>query len=266
MKVIILAAGEGKRLGQLTYQNPKCLVELFGKSLLQWQIELFKQFDINDITIVKGYLEEKINISNVTYFLNNNFRETNMVETLFCAREKISDPVIVSYGDIIYEKKVLEKLLSSTDDISVIIDENWMEYWKIRFENPLDDAESLVLDNDGNITSIGQKIDNVENIHGQYIGLMKFQNRGTELLKSFYDKCKLHARNGKNPLNPKIPFEKSYMTDLLHGMINEGYKIKAIPVRNGWLELDSYDDFVKYQSMFKEKTISKFFNVYDNEL
>ena len=74
MKVIILAAGEGKRLGQLTHQNPKCLVELFGKSLLQWQMELFKQFDINDITIVKGYLEEKINISNVTYFLNNNFR------------------------------------------------------------------------------------------------------------------------------------------------------------------------------------------------
>ena len=102
MKVIILAAGEGKRLGQLTHQNPKCLVELFGKSLLQWQIELFKQFDINDITIVKGYLEEKINISNVTYFLNNNFRETNMVETLFCAREKISDSVIVTYGDIIY--------------------------------------------------------------------------------------------------------------------------------------------------------------------
>ena len=83
MKVIILAAGEGKRLGQLTHQNPKCLVELFGKSLLQWQIELFKQFDINDITIVKGYLEEKINISNVTYFLNNNFRETNMAELSF---------------------------------------------------------------------------------------------------------------------------------------------------------------------------------------
>ena len=79
-----------------------------------------------------------------------------MVETLFCAREKFSDSVIVTYGDIIYEKKVLEKLLSSSDDISVITDENWMEYWKIRFENPLDDAESLVLDNNGNITSIGQ--------------------------------------------------------------------------------------------------------------
>ena len=136
-----------------------------------------------------------------------------------------------------------------------------MEYWKIRFENPLDDAESLVLENNGNITSIGQKTDNVENIDGQYIGLMKFQNRGTEFLKSFYDKCKLRDGNVKNPLNPKVPFEKSYMTDLLHGMVNEGYKIKAIPIRNGWLELDSYDDFVKYQSMFKEKTISKFFNV-----
>ena len=60
MKVIILAAGEGTRLGHLTSQNPKCLIELFGKSLLQWQVELFRRYDINDITIVKGYLEKKI--------------------------------------------------------------------------------------------------------------------------------------------------------------------------------------------------------------
>jgi len=59
MKVIILAAGEGTRLGHLTHQNPKGLVELFGKSLLQWQVELFRRYDINDITIVKGYLEKK---------------------------------------------------------------------------------------------------------------------------------------------------------------------------------------------------------------
>lgn len=89
---------------------------------------------------------------------------------------------------------------------------------------------------------------------------MKFQNNGNEILKSFYDKCKLLAKNGENPLNSKISFEKSYMTDLLQGLINEGYKIRAIPINSGWLELDTYDDFLKYQLMYKDKKISKFFN------
>ena len=264
MNVIILAAGQGNRLKPLTNDIPKCLVEIFGKSLLNWQLELFSKLHITDISIVRGYLKEKITLPEIKFFENNYFQTTNMIETLFCAREKISDSTIISYGDIIYEKTVIEKLIKNDDDISVIVDKNFRDYWNIRFDNPINDLESLTIDSDNNISSIGQKINDINDIQGQYIGLMKFQNSGSEFLKSFYDKCKLRVRNGKNPLNPKVPFEKSYMTDLLHGMVNEGYKIKAIPVRNGWLELDSYDDFVKYQSMFKEKTISKFFNAYDN--
>ena len=53
------------------------------------------------------------------------------------------------------------------------------------------------------------------------------------------------------------------MTDFLHGMINHGYKIKAIPIRNGWLELDSIHDYEIYNKKFKDKTISEFFSVND---
>ena len=60
MKVIILAAGVGKRLHPLTLNQPKCLVELFGKSILKWQVDVFNHFNITDITVVKGYMEEKI--------------------------------------------------------------------------------------------------------------------------------------------------------------------------------------------------------------
>jgi len=90
---------------------------------------------------------------------------------------------------------------------------------------------------------------------------MKFQNDGVKFLKNFYDNAKKIASKGKNPLNPNLPFEKSFMTDLLHAMIKKGYKIKSIPITNGWLELDSYDDFMKYEKMHKEKTLSNFFNV-----
>ena len=262
MNAIILAAGQGNRLKPLTNNQPKCLVELFGKSLLNWQLDIFQKLKINDISIVKGYLQEQITFPNINFYENKNYETTNMIETLFCAREKINNSTIISYGDIIYEESVLEKLIKNNDDISLIIDKNWKDYWSSRLDDPISDLESLSIDSENNILSIGQKIENISEIQGQYIGLMKFQNTGSEVLKSFYDKCKSYAENGKNYLKTDISFEKSYMTDLLQGMIDEGYKIRAIPINNGWLELDSYNDYLKYQKMFENETISKFFNPY----
>ena len=261
MKAIILAAGEGKRLRPLTNNTPKCLVNLFGKSLLQWQIETFRSCQIDDISVVRGYLNKMIKFENITYFENPNFKTTNMVETLFCAKEKLSDSVIVSYGDIIFEKNVLQKLIDSNHDISVVIDKNWKKYWEMRFDDPLTDAESLKIDNDGNIISIGQKVQKINEIEGQYIGLMKFQNSGIEKLKQFYEKTKNQSKNKPNPLNPHVSFNQSYMTDFLQGLINEGCKLEAVQIKNGWLELDSIDDYNKYTELFSKKTISEFIDL-----
>ena len=169
----------------------------------------------------------------------------------------MSGNIIISYGDIIYEKNVLEKLIKDESDISVIIDKNWEYYWKMRFKNPLEDAESLVLDENNFIKNIGQPVKKIKEIQGQYIGLIKFQNKGVGILNKFYKKMKNKAKNGNNPLNSSIPFEKSYMTDLLQGIINEGNKIKAVPIKNGWLELDSMKDYNLYNKKLKNGTISE---------
>ena len=114
-----------------------------------------------------------------------------MLESFSCAFKKLSDSTIVSYGDIIFEKKILEKLIQSKDDISVVVDQNWEKYWKIRFDNPLSDAESLKLNDENYITSIGQNVKNSSEIQGQYIGLMKFQNNGILQVKKFYKNAKI---------------------------------------------------------------------------
>lgn len=260
MKAIILAAGEGKRLRPLTNDVPKCMISLFGKSLLERQIETFSNCTIYDITVVTGYRSDKINIPNIRYFRNDNYNTTNMVETLFCAKEIMNDSIIVSYGDIIFQKNVLQKLISSNDDFSVVIDKDWLKYWKIRFKNPLDDAENLKIDEDGYIKNIGQKVSSVDEIMGQYIGLMKFQNKGLEFLKKYYEVTKNRAKTGSNPLNPTLPFEKSFMTDLLSGLIKEDCKIKAVPINNGWLELDTSDDFQLYEKMYRDESLKAFFS------
>ena len=261
MKVIILAAGSGSRLSPLTDDKPKCTVELFGRNLLEWQLEVYKKFGITDISIVTGYKHDLITFDNIKTYHNSNFETTNMIETLFCAEKEFNDTVIISYGDIIFEAKVLQKLIESKEDFSIVVDENWEKYWKIRNENPLDDAESLKIDSSGNITTIGQKVTDISEIQAQYIGLMKFQGKSTDIIKKFYYKMKKISETEKNPLNPKIPFKKSYFTDLLYGLIKEGNELKAIPIRNGWLELDTIQDYKIYNKMKNNNSLSEIFNL-----
>lgn len=258
MNAIILAAGEGKRLRPLTNDKPKCMIDLFGKSILQRQIEIFQGCGINDISVVTGYCDDKIVFDNIRYVRNKKYATTNMVETLFCAKEILGDSTIVSYGDIIFEKNVLEKLIDATDDICVVVDKDWYKYWKIRFDNPLEDTESLVIDDNGYIKEIGQKVTNVKQIMGQYIGLIKFQHEGIILLKNFYENVKKQAFKGINPLNPKLPFEKSYLTDLLQALILSDYKIKSIPINNGWLEVDTKHDYEVYNRLYEENKLHEF--------
>ena len=146
MKVIILAAGQGTRLRPLTDHCPKCMVEVNGKSIIERQLDTMHTCGIEDkdITIIAGYrndvLKEKFKDTEIQFVVT-----TNMVCSLMCARklmEKESD-ILISYGDIIYSKEVLEKILQSQDDMGVIVDDGWYEYWSARCENPLDDAEKL---------------------------------------------------------------------------------------------------------------------------
>ena len=264
MNAIILAAGKGERLQPLTNNKPKCLVELFEKSLLEWQIKIFQNSGITDITIVSGYKSDLINFPKVTILKNEKYDSTNMVETLFCAKEKMLDSTIVSYGDIIFEKNVLESLINSSDDISVIIDKQWKELWRKRFQDPLSDAESLVIE-DGYIVEIGQKVNSYDKICGQYIGLMKFQGSGIDLIKRHYEKARNQANTGINPLNESLPFEKSYLTDFLHSLIRDGSAIKAVPINNGWLEVDTLSDLSLYESLHKKGELVNFFDMHGYE-
>lgn len=261
MKVIILAAGQGTRLRPLTNEKPKCMVEANKKSLIMRQLSSIKACNIKeeDIYIICGYrdevLKDFLKDTKINFVKNEEYESTNMVFSLMCAREVFekNDDVVVSYGDIIYTKEVFSKLITSEDDISVISDKGWYNYWKLRCDNPLDDAETFIMDKDNYILELGQKTNDINKVHSQYIGLMRFKGEGIKKLLKVCDKAQELSNDGKSLWRTDRTYRKMYMTDLLQGIIDEGNKVKSVIINRGWFEVDCVDDLKIVEKSMMQK-------------
>ena len=242
MKVIILAAGQGTRLGSFTKTMPKCLVELNGRSILDYQLELFKKEKLRDVIVVTGYKQDKILNNGITKVYNPEYKTTNMVASLFCAEEYFDDDLIISYGDIVYSKIILKKLISSDKTFSVVVDLKWKKLWSIRMDNPINDVESMKIKN-GKIVELGKKVDDLYHVDGQYIGLFKIKNEFLNKMIKFYhslDKSALYDGNHYNNM---------YMTTFIQLIINHYNNVNPVCVNGGWLEIDTVNDLNKYEKI-----------------
>ncbi|MGR5409563.1 phosphocholine cytidylyltransferase family protein [Vibrio sp. PNB22_8_1] len=255
-KVLILAAGEGTRLRPLTNNKPKCLVPLVGRTLLDRQIDSLKIQGVKDIHIATGYCAEQLEVLGYDTSYNEHFQRTNMVESLFSAIEFIQaceEDLIISYGDIVYNPSNLEALLASEAEIALMVDKNWHELWSIRMDDPLNDAETLVLDKEGCVLELGQKPESYDQIQGQYTGLIKIRKDKIGDFVNDYLKLDRQALyDGKD-------FYNMYMTSFLQILINKGWKIKAVEVDSGWLEIDSTDDLNAYEALYKRNQLDPFY-------
>ncbi len=228
------------------------MVPIIEKPILDWHIDALTRVGIRDIVVIKGYREETIQTTGIKYVVNEEWATTNMVATLFCAESELTDDAIIIYGDILYEATVLQEILNAPHGMSVVVDLDWRDYWQKRFENPLDDAESLDFDDRGVIQSIGQDIVRVDDPRAQYIGMLKFNKSGIEVLKRTY-----HAiANGQIPLKAKNgklkSYREMYMTDFLQMLVDAGNDLHTVPIEGKWLEIDDPYDYQLAQTMVQE--------------
>jgi len=257
-KAIILAAGQGTRLRPLTDNIPKCMVPLAGVSLLERQVSTLREAGITRINIASGYRSECIEELGFDVTLNPDYAKTNMVESLFAAKDFImsdQDDLIIAYGDIVYEIDNLNALLNSEEDVALMIDTDWEKLWSLRLENPLEDAETLLIDSDGYVTELGKKPKSYEFIQGQYTGLIKIAGSKLNDLWQFYKDLDRKATYDNKD------FYNMYMTSFLQQLIDKGWKAKAVLVKNGWLEVDSVEDLECYESLAKENGLDKFYKL-----
>lgn len=235
IKIFVLCAGEGKRLRPHTENKPKCMVPYKRKPLLEYQLEIFSKFNLKDITLIGGYHNETLPKESYSVVVNEEFADTNMLYSLFCAENQMDETSdsIISYGDIIYHDSVFESLLNATHPCNIITDIEWRTYWNNRMENPLKDTETFRWNpSSQKIFELGKKPKTLNDIQGQYIGLFKISAPFIKEFKQMYEMFKTVHSNYKN----------AYMTDFLQFLIDKNFPVFGIPIQNHWAEFDAVND------------------------
>lgn len=240
---IILAAGRGSRMGDLTAEQPKCLLYLAGRPLLHWQLDALNNAGIEQKLVVRGYAAHCLTGDFETVD-NPDWANTNMLSSLLCANDfaqKFFDTggqrLLVSYSDIVWHPDHAKKLIETSAHIAITYDRLWEKLWRLRFSDPLSDAETFI-EKDGKLHEIGAKTTDPARIQGQYMGLLTFDEAGWQTLLD----C-------ANELGDKTA--KTDMTTFLRFLLDKGAEIGAVPVSGGWCEADSESDIKNYEKALK---------------
>jgi L-glutamine-phosphate cytidylyltransferase len=245
MRGIVLAAGRGSRLGGLTGERPKCLVELAGRPLLAWQRAALAAAGITETAVVVGYRGERVDAPGLTVLRAPRWAETNMVGSLLAADAWLSaSPCVVSYADIVYSAATVRRLAAADGELAIAYDPDWERLWRRRFADPRDDAETFRRDPDGTLRAIGDRPGTVAEVEGQYMGLLRFTPRAWAAVRSVLDEL------------PPERVDALDMTTLLRLLIGAGERIATVACAGAWGEVDSVTDLAVCEELIAAGALS----------
>ena len=249
-KALIVAAGLGSRLKKHTANLPKCMLDFAGKTLLQRQLIAYKKCGVKDISLIRGYKKNKINYKGLRYFENNDYQNNNILNSIFYAEDVINGNIIIAYSDILFEPFVVQRAIESNHDISVVVDIDWRGYYVGRKEHPLSEAENVIFNSNNEVIKIGKIATEKEEVHGEFIGMIKLTQRGAEIFKQNFHRLKKLYWN--KPFQRSTIFQKSYLTDIMQELVDIGIKVHCVIIERGWKEIDTVEDYKKALKEFNQ--------------
>ena len=247
MNAIIIAAGSGKRVGKDVKYIPKSMVKVNGKPIIDYQISVLKQAGIDEIVVITGPYSEKFHLDNVKYVKDQNYIKHDILGSLMEAKDFLKNNILVLYSDIIFELKIIKQILDLKGDISIAVDMNWEKMYEGRTEHPKSEAENVQLNKIKKIIKIKKNIQNENKDVGEFLGIIKFSPRGSELfIKKYEELIKTH--NGTFQQSSSI--SKAYLTDMIQEMIDSKIDVEPVLISGKWCEIDTMQDLKNAEKIF----------------
>jgi phosphoenolpyruvate phosphomutase len=250
VRAVILAAGFDERLMPLVSDKPKAMLEVKGKSILARQVEALQETGVRQIAVVRGYKKEQVTLPGVKFYDNDAFADSGEIESLLRAGAELSGAVVVMYGDILFDRSILERLLRSGDDITLVCDRSWPDTFGRRqpadadlvIESPTPRRHHRFLEDEQvvRVTAIGAALDPAT-ASAEFIGMAKLTARGCQILGEVYRE--LRERGDQHGVHESATLRQAKLTDLLHEVIQRGHTVTSVGVYQGWLEVDTFDDY-----------------------
>ena len=248
MKAIILAAGEGLRMGKLTQNIPKPLMIVNGKSIIERQLSILKQNKILDVIIVTGSHNEKFNFKNVVYVNDLEHKKHDTLGSLITARDYMNDEIIITYADQIFDEKIMESINNFSGDIGIAVDLDWEKNYVNRDQHPKSEAENILI-NGNEILELRKNISECKENEkiGECLGLMKFSRKASKVFLDKYSELEI-SHQGKFHNAPSL--EKALISDMLQELIGSEINVEPIYVSGKWCEIDTPQDLQIARKLF----------------
>ena len=238
-RAIILAASRGSALGELTEHRPKTMVKVRGRPLLSHIVAAYNAAGIKRINVVRGYLPAAVDLPALTYTDNTDYADSSELISLSRALEADADDsmdLYVSYGDVIFNRYILDALRESDDEISIVVDTEWRDsvnrgraadyvtctqphsrrnfYQSVFLERA---AEDLAEDR----------------IHGEWMGFLRVSAAAMPRFRA--------AVTGM----ARVPGNRqAKLYHLLTQLVEQGERVRALYTTGHWLDVDSLEDVV----------------------
>ena len=239
-RAIILAASRGAEMGEVTAGIPKAMVSIGGTPLLHKLIAQFRASGIRRVVVIRGFAAEKVHAADAEFVENEEFEDTGELLSLSKALDHLQGETVISFGDILFRRHILNSLLAEKNDIVIAVDAAWerrsgsggyVDYvsasrpYSLRY----DEEEAFLAAAGPNLVR--------DQIHGEWIGLIKTTARGSQVLKSTLTE-----------LATRDDFRTLRFDHLFNHLVAKDQRLQVLYVTGHWLDVDDLDDLARAQA------------------
>jgi phosphoenolpyruvate phosphomutase len=243
-RAIVLAATQGAKLGPLTANRPKCMIDVRGQPLLRRLVATLNETGLRDITVVRGFRKETVDLANIKTVDNDRHAETGEVASLACATATLEGECIVSYGDILFRPHIVDDLIAAEGDIVVVADARWDSPGHRAPDRKVDRVRcaraftgSFLDEGPVPLVSIAPDLPASET-HGEFIGLVKLSAAGTSFVKDEIARMRVDGS-----------LATADLPDLLTRLMARGIAVSVLYITGHWLDVDDAFDLAKARNL-----------------